>query len=103
LTGYRRRRTLARCLERLIEDTNHPQGPLRGAAIRPNPEQVRDAAPAMLEVAARLRSPVPVHAQGVAMLRDLLSDGGGPCYVPSERGALEIALAEVSEALQIEQ
>jgi hypothetical protein len=90
LTTRGRRRSLAGSLERLVSDAERP--PVLTAAVRPCFSQVLDAKPTIVAVAARLRSPEPVDARGVARLLALLSDGAGPCYVPSRPGALTSAL-----------
>jgi len=38
---------------------------------------------------------------GVAMLRAILSDGGGPCYVRSHPAALTVRLQAVSRCLRV--
>jgi hypothetical protein len=41
-----------------------------------------------------------VYAKGVAMLKRLLRDGGGPLYVPARRGHLRDELDGVIAALE---
>jgi hypothetical protein len=96
LTSERHRRALARSLERLLEDTERTPTPFRGAVILPCREQVRDALPLILALAARLRDPAPVEVRGIAQLHTLLSDGAGPCYRRIRPGALTVALQAVS-------
>ena len=38
---------------------------------------------------------------GVAMLRAVLSEGGGPCYVRTHPAALTVRLQEVSRCLRV--
>ena len=102
LTSDRSRRGLARSLERLIEQSERPPAPFRGAAVQPCREQVREALPEILAIASRLRSGAPVDARGVARLRGLLCDGCGPCYAPSRPDALSIALSTVSDMLDVQ-
>jgi hypothetical protein len=99
LTSMRRRCTAARSLEALIERSEErpPRG--RSAAIPPCREQVRDALPEIMAITARLRSTEPVAARGVAMLRELLGDGCGPCFISSHPAALTEALDQVSRWL----
>ena len=101
LTRPRSRQTLARSLERLVETADDHRGPFRGAVVQPCSEQVHAALPLILAIAVRLRSPAPVAASGVARLRALLCDGGGPCYLPSEDDALRIALETIWQCLDV--
>ena len=97
---WRRRRSLARSLELLLERAE--QAELRlSAAIPPCREQVRNALPEIMAISALLRSAEPIDARGVAMLRALLADGGGPCFVPSHPTALTKRLREVSRCLRV--
>ena len=100
VTGWRRRRSLARSLELLVERAE--QAELRlSAAIPPCREQVRNALPEIMAISALLRSAEPIDARGVAMLRALLGDGGGPCFVRSHPTALTKRLREVSRCLRV--
>jgi len=103
LTGDRNRRGLARSLERLVEQAQHPRSQYRGAVIYPCREQVIEALPALLTIAGRLRSADPIDARGMARLNILLSDGSGPCYVRIRRNALTAALQEISQWLAVPQ
>jgi len=71
------------------------------AAIRPGREQVRDALPEIRAISASLRTAEPIDTRGVAILRAVLSDGGGPCYVRSHPAALTVRLQEVSRCLRV--
>jgi hypothetical protein len=82
LTSARARRALARSIERLIEDVEKPRSRFVSAVISPCAAQVRHATPLILTLASRLRSAEPVNARGIAQLSRLLSDGGGPYYMP---------------------
>jgi hypothetical protein len=99
LTGDRHRRAMAHSLERLIQVADRPT--FMCAAIPPRPEQVHDALPLILAIAATLRDGAPVDASGVARLSQLLSDGGGPCYARARPGALRAALETVSQWLEV--
>jgi len=101
LTTGRARRTLARSLEQLAERAEQPPTPFRGAAIPPCREQVRAALPLILAISGRLRSAEPVDARGIARLRGLLCDGGGPCYARIHPEALTIALQDASQWLDV--
>ncbi len=102
LTGERSRRGLARALERLAERAERSAPPFLSAAVPPCAEQVLAARPAILEIAARLRSPAPVEARGVARLHALLCDAAGPCYARIHRDALTIELETVSRWLDVQ-
>jgi hypothetical protein len=69
--------------------------------VKPCREQVDEALPAILWLAARLRDREPVTARGMATLQVLLTDGAGPCYAPSGRDALADALLSVREWLDV--
>jgi hypothetical protein len=101
LTSDRMRRTLARSLERLIEDTEHPSPSWNNAVIAPCREQVRDALPLIRATILRLRSDTPVDAKGVARLKALLCDSAGPCYTSIDPHALTLALQTVSQSLDV--
>ena len=101
LTGARSRRSWAGSLERLVEHAERPSTRFGSAVVAPCREQVREALPLILDIAARLRATAPVGAAGVARLRALLCDGNGPCYSRSDQGALRIALQAVSESLDV--
>ena len=100
LTGRRRRDSVARSLELLVERAEQPPARGRSTAIPPCRDQVRHALSEIMDIASRLRSAEPVDAHGLAMLRALLGDGGGPCYVRSQPAALTQALQEVSRCLR---
>ena len=100
VTSDRDRLALGRSsLERLLEDAERTATPFRSAAIRPCREQVREALADIMAISALLRSAQPIDARGVAMLRAVLSDGGGPCY--SRPAVLAEALQEVSRCLLV--
>jgi hypothetical protein len=100
LTGPRFRRTLAAGLDRLAADAQAPPDPYgRTAVVAPCREQIADALPTILALAARLRDREPVSEHGMATLRVLLTDGAGPCYAQSRRDALAGALSGVLESL----
>lgn len=101
LTEDRTRRAVARSLDRLIERAENPRSRFPLAAVPPCREQVRDATALLLATASRLRSGEPVDACGIARLKTLLRDPGGPCYVRSRPDALTVALEAVSKALDV--
>jgi len=83
LTSNRRRRRLARSLERLIETSEQSMTSLPGPAVPPRPDQVLTAKSLLVAIASRLRSGDPVDARGVAYLRELLCNGDSPVYARS--------------------
>jgi hypothetical protein len=76
------RSTLAEALERAVEEVD---APLRrgGAAVAIDRPAVAEAAPLLLQVAARLRDPVPMPVEALSLVRTLAGDGAGPLYARS--------------------
>ena len=101
LTSSRSRHSLARSLELLVERAEQRAPSSTNAAVAPCREQVRNALPEIRAISARLRTAEPVDARGVAMLRAILADGGGPCYVRSHPASLTVRLQEVSRCLRV--
>ena len=56
----------------------------------------------ILELSARLRSGTPVDARGMARLRELLTDGSGPCYARVSPDALRAELKAVADVLDVQ-
>jgi hypothetical protein len=83
------RRRLSSDIERAIEDAS--AGPrYLTASIPLNRGSVRLCQDSLLGLAQDLRSPGPVYASGVALVRLMLLDGASPLYMPSdERELLE--------------
>ena len=104
ITGVRERRRLARSLEALAERAEMPHSMfLHPTVVEPCREQVREALPLILALAADLRRARPVRARGVAALDGVIADGGGACYARSDRAALVLALEQVSQWLDIQE
>jgi AraC-like DNA-binding protein len=101
LTSEHTRTSVAQTLDRLMERAENPRTLAPWAGKPPCRDQVRDAAPLITALAARLRSPEPVDACGMARLKTLLSDRSGPCYERSRDDALAAALREASELLKV--
>jgi hypothetical protein len=101
LTSDRRRRSLARSIDRLIEAAEQPRALFPGAAVPPRPGQVRTAKAMLVSIASRLRSAAPVDARGVAYLRELLCNGDSPFYARAPAGALAAELHTVSDMLDV--
>ena len=78
----RLRDAFAGSLERAVKDVDRP---LRrgGAAVAVDRPAVAEAAPLLLQLAARLRSAAPVSAEAIGLVRHLVSDGAGPLYARS--------------------
>jgi hypothetical protein len=102
LTSDRRRHVLARSLEGLIDRANDNKPTFASAVVTPCREQVQRALPEILAVVFRLRSTSPLDVRGIARLRELLGDGGGPCYARIHPDALAIALQDVSEWMDVD-
>jgi hypothetical protein len=100
LTSPGRRRSLARSLERLLEDAARPPVPTRATSIKPCGAQVIEAGDEVQAIVTRLRDPDPVDARGIAGLLELLRDGCGPVYVPLRPGALVSALRLLLDQLE---
>jgi hypothetical protein len=104
LTERRHRAALAGCLDRLLDHASRPASHFIGCAVVPPcREQVWNAMPELLAIAARLRGPSPVAARGVALLLELLRDGAGPCYRSTHPRALTRALQPVARHLDTEE
>ena len=97
----RRRVLLARRLEALVAEAEHPHRrpgavsarvPLDGA-------EVRRARAVLLELAVELRSEAPVRAEGLRQVRDLLTDGAGPVYLRRYDGDVTDAAEAALRAL----
>jgi hypothetical protein len=99
LTSDRSRRRLAKEIDGVISAAARPTTGLSSAAPV-DAREVAAAAPRLIEIRELLRSRLPVYAKGVAMLRRLLRDGGGPLYSPAWQGALTDMLEVVIAALE---
>ena len=69
-------------LERAVEEVDGPwhRG---GAAVPFDRPAVAEAAPLLLQVAARLRAPGPLPVEAMRLVRALATDGAGPLYARS--------------------
>lgn len=95
LTSERNRRSLARCLERMVEQAEEPPQLTLSAVVRPYRPRVHEARPLLLMLAARLRSGDPVDPRAIAALRNLLTDGNSPVYTPGDPVTLVRALQRI--------
>jgi hypothetical protein len=102
LTGARRRAAYAQGLERILADTERPRRPTRvGAVVLPDHASVILSAPVIWEIVAQLRGSCPASAEGMARLRGLLSDGGGPLYRAGQPDELRQALEHIARWLPV--
>jgi hypothetical protein len=99
LIGAAARRDLARSIRHLLEAARRPVNPLTFSIPICRRKTVASA-DGLLKLADRLTSAGPADARGVAMLRLLLIDGGGPIYHRPAANDLEPALAAVAAALE---
>lgn len=100
LTSDRSRRGLGRSLRHAVFDAHHP-APARRAFGLIRRSAVIDAEVAIDRLVKRLRSPVPITAEGAAMVQRMLSDGAwSPMYSPAGPGALRWMVVVVTAALE---
>ena len=111
LTSVRYRRGLAASLRRMLAASMSPQTRPRlmaasrsaGAARQPHVPLRRDriagSASELDELARSLAGPSPLSAQGVAMVNQLLADGGGPLYRAGGRDDLDSIIERAAQAL----
>jgi hypothetical protein len=111
LTSMRSRRELARSLQRILA-AGLPAGN-RGEMVAADPslrvarqphvpirrERISRSASELEELAAHLVQPGPVPARGVAMVYQLLTDGGGPLYRRACRDDLTAIVEQATHAL----
>jgi len=78
----RARDSFAAALERAVEEVDEPwrRG---GSAVAVDRSAVAEAAPMLLQVAARLRAPGPLPGEVLRLVRSLVTDGAGPLYARS--------------------
>ena len=111
LTSAGYRRALAASLRRTLAASMSPQARSRpmaasrsaGAARQPHVPLRRDriagSASELDGLARSLAGPSPVPAQGVAMVSQLLADGGGPLYRAGSREDLDTVIQRASQVL----
>lgn len=95
LTGNASRNEVADTLERWVERPSRP----RRRAVLPSRRAIDANRAELWDLVAALRAPAPVYARGVAILRELLSDGAGPAYAEDDGLALRTALCEARVAI----
>jgi hypothetical protein len=95
LTSRRNRERLAARVEGALEVS-----PGISAAIQPPRVELEAARSLLTQVGAILRSDGPIYCQGIARLRILLSEGGGPLYHPTHPGELSEEAESIVGALE---
>jgi hypothetical protein len=99
LTSERSRERMAASVVDMLATARRPPSPY-SAAVKPHRDEIAAAAPLLTQIGELLRSNTPIYSQGVAMLEHLLRDGGGPLYLPAQRGALTEQLEVIAAALE---
>jgi hypothetical protein len=99
LTSAHSRKRIANALMQAVRSARRPTPGLT-AAMHPDSEEVLAAADMLDALNRRLRDPRPVRAQGLVMLRELLTDATSPLYQPVEAGALGGELLAAAAALE---
>ena len=93
------RNGLARQLQRILQYAANP-GRHRPTALSGSTcRNVLNAADVLGHLVERLRSPCPVSARGMAMVKILLTDGAGPLYYPARNGDLATSAESAINAL----
>jgi hypothetical protein len=94
--------TRSRTREKLAASVDDVLAPVLtlSSAVAPDRREVSVASAHLMRLRALLRSRAPVYAQGMAMLRQVLRDGGSPMYLPAWPGALAQAIEEIIAALE---
>jgi hypothetical protein len=100
----RRRMVLARRLEDLVAEADHPHRRPGAVSARVSLDgaEVRRARTVLLELAVELRSEAPVRAEGLRQVRDLLTDGTGPVYLHRYDGDVTGAAEAALRALRVD-
>jgi hypothetical protein len=101
LTAPLARQGLADEVDRLLEDAARASRP-RGAAVPLDWPGVWACGELLRELAHDLRHAELVYARGVALVRELLRDGGSPLYVADTEGALDRAIKHARAALLLD-
>jgi hypothetical protein len=99
LACARTRAELADSIGRLLRAAAEPQRGLTRAPTMAVLERVRESHDALEELVDHLLAPVPVSAHGVALVRLLLRDGGGPLFRYESRADLTSQVRRAIAAL----
>jgi hypothetical protein len=100
LLGSRRRRAAAAGWRRVIAEARNGDRPYWTSTVAAPRSEVLIAEMAILALAARLESDIPVAPRGVAVARHMLEDGCSVLYAPPQPGALRDAVDAVIDALE---
>jgi hypothetical protein len=92
IVSLRRRQAMARDWDHVLRVAGRA-GPARQRRLPLCADRIRAAEPAIRELMARLATPLPVRARGVAMASVLLTDAAGPVYNRNSDVNLAAALA----------
>jgi len=98
LTTARGRRHVADGLAGVLRSAGNGR-PVFTAAVRSRSGELLEVDAVIATIERRLRAPEPVAAQGVAIVRSLLTDGNGPLYRDSDPDALGSRLRAAAAAL----
>ena len=102
LTSRRRRDGLAKTLERTLDNAHEPKlALLMSSMVMPCRRSVLGCVTQFADLAACLRGPEPVAAEGVARMEALLCDGSGSLYTPNRSGELQRSLHQVKRCLAV--
>jgi len=100
LASPRCRRELASSLIRILQDAEGGSVPDWNAlGPRHHPTHVLSARAEIEVLIEHLLAPAPVGGRGVALVRRLLTDGGGPLYRRTSESALELEIGKAVRAL----
>jgi hypothetical protein len=95
----RMRLTLARGVQRVLDEARSPRRPSRSRVPVSNAE-VMAAARELDELAKRLRSPGLLASRGIASVHLLLTDCRSPLYLRGVTGGLRVTVSGALEALE---
>jgi hypothetical protein len=90
---------LAQQVARVLVDATGPPRRVMGSRVPVRRNSIQAAAGTFRKLADRLLDPGPLPVQGIAMVRNLLTDGAGPIYHPGHAGELPSALERALAAL----
>jgi hypothetical protein len=107
LTSVGFRRALAASLRRILAASASPDARPRPSAasvagpphVQLRRDRIARSASELAGLAGFLAEQGPVPAQGVAMVSQLLTDGGGPLYRAGSRDNLDVIIERASQAL----
>jgi hypothetical protein len=100
LTSRRCRRGLAQGLRNLVDAAEEPARAVSAAVPLQRREILREQG-FLLALAVDLESDDEISARGVALIEDLLTNGGSPLYTPLPEGALRDSLTHAHAALYL--